>query len=69
MDSEEVRGYAGLCADCQFVRLVRSERGSVFYQCGKSFEDARFVKYPRLPVLQCPGYEKRGLGVEIGDGG
>jgi hypothetical protein len=25
--------------------------------CKLSFEDSRFVKYPRLPVLACSGYQ------------
>ena len=37
--------------------MVRSDRGSVFYQCGKSLEDVRFPKYPRMPVWACAGYE------------
>ncbi|HEV2423448.1 MAG TPA: hypothetical protein VGZ29_01330 [Terriglobia bacterium] len=48
---------AGLCAACRHVRLVRSDRGSVFYQCRLSFTDPRFVPYPRLPVLRCAGFE------------
>lgn len=51
-------GDVGLCADCRFARLIRSDRGAVFYQCLKSFEDARFPKYPRLPVWECSGYER-----------
>jgi hypothetical protein len=47
---------AGLCASCQHVRLIRSDRGSVFYQCTLSASDPRFPKYPRLPVLRCEGY-------------
>jgi hypothetical protein len=46
----------GLCADCQFAAVIRSDRGSVFYQCRLSFTNAAFPKYPRLPVLQCSGY-------------
>jgi hypothetical protein len=57
---DEAKAYAGLCADCRFARVIRSDRGSVFFQCGKSFEDARFPKYPRLPVRQCSGYERVG---------
>jgi hypothetical protein len=57
MDRDEARAYAGLCADCRFAKVNRSDRGAVFYQCGKSFEDPRFPKYPRLPVHACPGYE------------
>ena len=51
----EVR--AGLCTTCRHTRLVRSDRGSVFYQCRLSFTDPRFVPYPRLPVLRCDGFE------------
>ena len=47
---------AGLCATCRHVRVVRSDRESVFYLCELSFVDARFPKYPRLPVLSCEGY-------------
>lgn len=55
---EEKGAEAGLCMDCRFARVIRSDRGSVFYQCTKSFEDPRFPKYPRLPVLDCSGYER-----------
>jgi hypothetical protein len=48
---------AGLCTNCRFARVILSDRGAVFYQCGKSFEDARFAKYPRLPVRACAGYD------------
>jgi hypothetical protein len=27
--------------------------------CERAKVDARFAKYPRLPVLECPGYERR----------
>jgi hypothetical protein len=49
----------GLCADCVFMRLIRSDRGTTFYFCERSKTDASFPKYPRLPVLQCAGYEKK----------
>jgi hypothetical protein len=39
--------------------MIRSDRGTVFYQCGKSFEDSRFSKYPRLPVRTCTAYEPK----------
>lgn len=56
LEPDEARAYAGLCADCRFTRVMQSDRGTVFYQCGKSFEDPAFAKFPRLPVLACPGY-------------
>jgi hypothetical protein len=46
----------GLCAACRNVRVIESRRGSRFYLCQLSEVDARFPKYPRLPVLQCIGY-------------
>ena len=55
---ETLRDAVGLCADCRFRRLIESDRGSTFYLCEKSTSDARFPKYPRLPVLQCAGYER-----------
>jgi hypothetical protein len=48
---------AGLCARCQHLRRVQSQRGSVFYMCRRSATDSNFPKYPPLPVLICPGYE------------
>jgi hypothetical protein len=47
----------GLCATCRHVRRVVSDRGSTFYMCRRSATDAAFPKYPRLPVMQCSGYE------------
>jgi hypothetical protein len=49
----------GLCADCVHARIIHSDRGSTFLQCQLSFSDARFRKYPRLPVLTCSGCVKK----------
>ncbi len=49
---------AGLCADCEYSKIIRSDRGGAFYQCLRSFTDPAFPKYPRLPVLDCSGYTK-----------
>lgn len=46
----------GLCRSCRNVRVVRSDRGSVFYQCKLAAVDPRHPQYPQLPVLRCPGY-------------
>jgi len=48
----------GLCATCKHVRVIRSDRGSMFYLCTLSATNSRFPKYPRLPVLSCSGYEE-----------
>lgn len=46
----------GLCGVCSHVRVVRNRRGSTFFLCGLSETDARFPRYPPLPVFQCPGF-------------
>ncbi len=47
----------GLCAQCRHSRVIRSDRGSVFYLCERALTDPAYPKYPRLPVLMCRGYE------------
>lgn len=59
VNNAEDQDRAGLCSRCRFMRLMNSDRGSVFFLCERSATDAAFPKYPRLPVLQCPGYEPR----------
>lgn len=49
---------SGLCANCQFVRMVKNGRGSAFFLCERSKTDTQFVKYPTLPVVVCEGYTK-----------
>jgi hypothetical protein len=50
----------GLCDSCRHQRVVRNTRGSVFSLCERSKTDPRYPKYPRVPVLECPGFEARG---------
>jgi hypothetical protein len=45
----------GLCATCEHLRLLASRR-SVFVRCGLAAVDARFPRYPGLPVMACAGY-------------
>ena len=52
-DSDSV----GLCARCKHVRIIRSDRGSIFYLCRRNATDPAYPQYPRLPVLICRGYE------------
>jgi len=54
----------GLCESCRHCKRVASARGSEFRLCRLSEGDARFVKYPRLPVLTCGGYERAPEGPE-----
>jgi hypothetical protein len=45
-----------LCQSCVFVRRVRGRRGQEYLLCRN---EAIPEKYPRQPVLTCPGYERR----------
>lgn len=58
-DAAESR-RVGLCATCAHRREVSNRRGSVFYLCQRSKSDPAYPRYPRLPVLSCPGYEDHG---------
>jgi hypothetical protein len=49
----------GLCDSCRHQRLVSNTRGSTFSLCERSRTDDRFPKYPRVPVVACPGHEPR----------
>ena len=51
---------AGLCDSCVHQKLIRTGRGSEFSMCLRSKTDARFPKYPRIPVERCSGYEPAG---------
>jgi hypothetical protein len=48
---------AGLCDRCRHVRRLHSRRGSTFFLCGRSADDERYARYPRVPVVRCPGFE------------
>ena len=47
----------GLCAHCRHARIVTTPR-SRFWLCARSAFDPRYVRYPRLPMLECPGHER-----------
>jgi hypothetical protein len=38
-------------------RVVDNTRGSSFSLCQRHKTDPRFPKYPRLPVVECRGFE------------
>ena len=48
---------AGLCERCRWAGVVTSGKGSRFLRCGLSDRDARFARYPSLPVRACEGFE------------
>jgi hypothetical protein len=48
---------AGLCDACRFAHVIESRRGSRFVRCGRAKDDPEYQKYPRLPVVECAGYD------------
>lgn len=54
----DARVNPGLCGACLHAKRIRSDRNSLFYRCLLSAENPAFVKYPRLPVLSCLGWQK-----------
>lgn len=58
----------GLCGVCTHAREVLSGKGSVFVMCELSKVDARFRKYPPLPVLRCDGFKEQVTSTESDDG-
>ena len=51
---------AGLCDRCLHQRLIRTTRGPAYSLCERSREEPeRYPRYPRLPVLDCGGFEER----------
>jgi hypothetical protein len=49
---------SGLCASCIHARRTGNPKGPGFILCGLSKSDPSFPKYPRLPVMKCPGFER-----------
>lgn len=47
-------GLCGHCGHCQLIEGARTR----FYLCRLSTVDARFPRYPRLPVLSCAGHQE-----------
>ncbi len=56
------RPPAGLCDTCAHQRVIRNTRGSQFSLCERSRTDPAYPRYPRLPVNDCPGWERERTG-------
>ena len=50
---------AGLCDSCVHQRVVKNTRGSTFSMCERAKTQPEYPKYPRLPVRECAGYERK----------
>lgn len=50
----------GLCDSCVHQQVVPTTRGSRFSLCLRSKDQPEsYPRYPRLPVLECLGFERR----------
>jgi len=59
----------GLCGACRHSRLIETRRGATFRLCERSVDDARYPRYPALPVLDCAGFEAATSNVPVSEAG
>ena len=52
-------GEDGLCPGCRHVKVVRNDRGSIFFLCRLSQFRPGYRKYPPQPVVRCDGFDLR----------
>ena len=62
MRSGDLDHDVGLCSVCRHARQQKTARGSRFWRCLRAEDDDRFVRYPRLPIVKCVGYEEASGG-------
>jgi uncharacterized cupin superfamily protein len=56
----ELLGAApGLCGECVHALVNVTRRETAYLRCGRASWDPRLVRYPRLPVRECVGFEPR----------
>ena len=49
----------GLCGLCGHALVKGTNRGTAYLRCLRASWDERLVRYPRLPVSECVGFEAR----------
>ena len=49
----------GLCGACRHAKLNETGRGTAYLRCTRAAWDITLSRYPRLPVTECGGYERR----------
>lgn len=59
MEEPALGADAGLCGSCVHAKVNATRRGTAYLRCLRAEWDDRLVRYPRLPVLRCPGYTER----------
>ena len=49
----------GLCGACRHAKLNETRRGTAYLRCLRAAWDPSLSRYPRLPVTECAGFERR----------
>jgi len=49
-----------MCGGCQHASVKGTGRGTAYLRCTRAAWDERLVRYPRLPVRDCPGFAAEG---------
>jgi hypothetical protein len=49
----------GLCEACLHAKLNETRRGTAYLRCTRAAWDTSLPRYPRLPVMQCAGFDPR----------
>jgi hypothetical protein len=57
-DWRALGALAGLCEGCVHAKLNVTQRGPTYLRCLRAEWDDRLPRYPRLPVLDCVGFER-----------
>jgi propionyl-CoA synthetase len=48
----------GLCGGCTHATINETRRGTAYLRCTRAAWDPTLPRYPKLPVTQCPGFER-----------
>jgi len=54
---QKLPATAGLCQDCRHAKLNETRRDTVYLRCLRAEWDPTLTRYPRLPVLECSGFD------------
>ena len=57
VDWAKLGDQPGLCLNYQHARVNETRRGTAYLRCTRSAWDARLIRYPRLPVRDCVGFD------------
>ena len=57
MTIEDFRARAGLCGNCRHAIIRPTRRDTIYLRCTLAASDARYPKYPALPMQASDGHE------------